>query len=340
MFKRIVDTISSAESFISGFEGDELQEGIDELLEELRSLDSQLQEQPPSVGSMFVYVDKLAPIDGAFWSNVDGWGCLASATLFSVEEKSENNPPFATPIYHPAAAIQLDQVPAFIAEKQGLIGHRDGSAGESDDPICLTSDGTDQRSDYRMVSGRSVWIDVRNVSVQLSLQDEGLSVYLFSRGSSESIAETYIMWAEAASEFFGDDLTAQALATRFLEVEVSAPNVIESHISAMEFAGVHEGFRIDAVNSVPAREKPVANLEHLQSLVLQTLAALPDPVFAARCGVEADAIRALQALVNSTEPAVLVNSLSCADVLVMQAWEWNTLNAPMELVYELRGLKH
>lgn len=94
-FGRVTQALQAAERFMAGFEGDQSQEGVTETLAEIRGILEAIEVAPPKAGDFFVYIDPGADEGEAFWSNTDGWGDLAGATIFSAEEAAVHRAPWS-----------------------------------------------------------------------------------------------------------------------------------------------------------------------------------------------------------------------------------------------------
>lgn len=332
MFKRIDDALNRAETFMSGFEDDTEQEGVVDTLELIRSIQADIGNNPPAVFSFFVYIDKQSDIGGAFWSNKDGWGDFSNATVFSEDFAEALSPPI-TELEQSADRIAIDQVPAYLASfatrpRHGQNRANDGFAGDALELV------DPEGGDYRLVHGRSVHIDVRNLSVQLSIGDDGLSAYIYARGTGQTLVETYARFDEASSVFFGDTSDGTTIKENIEEnIEGWTPrwrDYVQSHLD------VDPSVTPEVKDFIAESDQTWVNMDHLKDTALQTVAALPDPAFAAEYGIDPDAIRALQKLARSDRPAEIRTGLRGADTLILKAWE--STNAPMELVYAIRSL--
>lgn len=110
--------------------------------------------------------------------------------------------------------MKLSRAQEAVARMQGfanwnaLTSVMHPKVGEKPAAGCLTQD-SDRA--YRLNSGvqSSVWIGVNNVDVYIKHDDEGVVVDLFARGSAEgggeSLASTYLLFAEAAADDGADD---------------------------------------------------------------------------------------------------------------------------------------
>lgn len=332
MFKRIDDALNRAERFMSGFEEDKEQEGVVETLELIRGIQADVENDPPAVSSFFVYVDQRADLDSAFWSNKDGWGDFANATLFSDDMACGLNPPI-TEVAERADRISIAQVPGYMASFATRPRHVDNRAhfGFGGD-VLETVD--PEGSEYRMVRGRSVHIDVRNLSVQLSIQDDGLSAYIYSRGTGATIVETFASFHEASQIFFGDTSDGTPLKENLEGWSTHWRDYVQSHL-AVDPAPT-EQVKACIAESNQKSDQTWVNNYSLTDLVLQTVAALPDQAFAGQYGISPDAIRDLQKLARSNDPAEIRKGLRGADTLLLKAWE--STHAPMELIYAIRSL--
>jgi len=328
MFKRIDDALNRAERFMSGFEDDKEQEGVVETLELIRGIQSDIETDPPAVSSFFVYIDKQADIGSAFWSNKDGWGDYRNATVFSEDLAEELNPPIID-IEQPAERLSIDRVPAYMTSfatrpRHGQNRANDGFAGDALEAVDPES------GEYRMVRGRSVHIDVRNLSVQLSIQDEGLSAYIYARGTGATIVETFASFDKASQIFFGDTSDSTQLKQNLESWTTHWRDYVQAHLA------VDPSTTEQVKACIAEPDQAWANMDRLKDLALQTVAALPDPAFAAQYGISPDAIRALQKLTRSNDPGEIRTGLRDADTLLLKAWESN--ETPMELVYAIRAL--
>lgn len=328
MFKRIDEALNRAERFMSGFEDDKEQEGVVETLELIRGIQSDIETDPPAVSSFFVYIDKQADIGGAFWSNKDGWGDFGNATVFSDDLGDGIFAPL-TELEQSADRIAIDQVPAYIASfatrpRHGQNRANDGFAGDVLEVV------DPEGGEYRMVRGRSAQIDVRNLSVQLSIQDDGLSAYIYSRGTGATIVETFASFHEASQIFFGDTSDGTPLEENLEGWSTHWRDYVQAHL-AVDPAPTEQ-----VKACIAESDQTWINMDSLKDLTLQTVAALPDPAFAAQYGISPDAIRALQKLARSEDPTEIRNGLRGADTLLLKAWE--STHAPMELVYAIRSL--
>lgn len=319
MFNRIRNSIGRAVDFISS---------VDELLKDLRKIEEDFDLYAPSANRFFVFVDKLANPDEAFWSQKDGWTRFGLATILSTDE-SWDSPPL-TESNVTSTALCLGDVPGFLAEAATRMAHSDNRAYTAEGPIVLTTTGTDASTDFRMVGGRSTYIDVRNLSVQLSVNDDGLSVYVFARGTDQVIVETWAGYQEAANVFFGDSGDGTPIEHNLEAHNTHWRNFVQAHLLV-------DPSCTEAVKAcIGETDQTCVNMDLLKDLVIQTVAALPDPTFASKYGIEASAIKALQELATSNDPMEIRKGLVGADQLLLKAWPAN--DAPMELVCGIRDV--
>ncbi len=141
--------------------------------------------------------------------------------------------------------------------------------------------------------------------------------------------ETYVEFNEASNAFFGDFTSLESLKENLEAHSSNWESFVESHLLA------EPTYLEDSIKAIlPDPDVNWTFIPYIKEIVVQTVAALPDPVFASKYGIDPDAIKALQKLVDETNPLHIRQGIKGADELLLKAWPSN--EAPMDLIYELR----